>query len=295
MSRWPPIAEQELLQRLAMSDREFEAFARTLMTQIPPRTYDAALFERAIEYPWTRPEGSYQLAGKGVELLKDLAPAERERALHQFVSDDGGRLPVLAFGSNAAPEVLERKFAHFADENDRAVLALTGRLHDFDVGAAANPALYGAMPATLFPSPHTAVRATLLWVTPAQFTQLTWSELNYRLGRLRTRFDVDDSAISFDEVHTFVSRFGAFCVDGHPVALAAIPATGRTAKALTQEQLLDAAAALAIGPGANAEMLVRAIFEDMGQIGPKISATLWRASLGFASERWTPFSPAEEC
>ena len=54
---------------------------------------------------------------------------------------------------------------------DRAVLALAGRLWDFDVGAAAQPALYGSMPATLFPSPGTAVGTTLLWVTPAQFTE----------------------------------------------------------------------------------------------------------------------------
>ena len=97
----------------------------------------------------------------------------------------GERLPVLAIGSNAAPEVLERKFAHFPEEEDRAVLALTGRLHDFDVGFAAQPALYGSMPATLFPSPGTAVAATVLWVTPAQLTQLVWSEISYRLGRLR--------------------------------------------------------------------------------------------------------------
>jgi hypothetical protein len=289
MSRWPPIAEPELLERLAMDDREFEAFVRALMAQIPPRAYDAASFARAVGYPWARPAGPYKLTGGRVELLEDLTAAERDRVLRRFVSGDG-RLPVLAFGSNAAPEVLERKFAHLPDENDRAALALTGRLHDFDVGASAQPALYGAMPATLFPSPRTTVRATVLWVTPAQFTQLAWSEISYRLGKLRTRFDVDQGAMGFDEVHAFVSRFGAFCVDGRPVALAAIPASGRTANALTQEQLLDAAAALVIGPGANAEMLVRAIVEDMGQIAPKIAATLWGESLGFASERWTPFA-----
>jgi hypothetical protein len=291
VSGWPSIAEPELLKRLAMDDREFEAFTRTLMTQIPPRTYDAASFARALAYPWTRPEGSYLLRGGAVGLLGELAAEERERVIRQLTAAEGGRLPVLAFGSNAAPEVLERKLAHFPGENDRAVLALTGRLRHFDVGASAHAAIYGAMPATLFPSSRTAVCATVLWVTPAQLTQLAWSEISYRLGKLRTRFEVDESATSFDEVLAFVSRFGAFCVEGSPVALAAVPASGRTADALTQEQLLDAAAALAIGPGATAETLVRAIFEDMGQIGPRIAATVWRASLPFASERWTTFSP----
>jgi hypothetical protein len=222
-------------------------------------------------------------------LLEDLSVQEREEALARFLGDDGGRLPVLGIGSNAAPDTLREKFAHFPGEDDREVLALTGRLHGFDVGVAAQPTMYGSMPATLFPSPGTAVCATVLWVTPTQFTQLAWSELSYRLGKLQTRFDVDEDGTSFDEVLVFVSRFGAFCVDERPVALAAIPASGRTAEALTQEQLLDAAAALAIGPGAGAEALVRAIFEDLGEVGPKFAGTVRKASLPFASDRWTPF------
>jgi hypothetical protein len=293
VSEWPPIAEPELLERLAMDDRQFAEYIRALIGAIPPRRFEPAALERALGYPWTRPPGSYRLTAAGTELLEDLGAGERERARSEFV-DAGERLPVLAFGSNAAPEALERKFAHFPEESDRTVLALTGRLHDFDVGVAAQPALYGSMPATLFPSPGTAVCATVLWVTPTQFTQLAWSELSYRLGKLRTRFEVDDDDTSFDEVLAFVSRFGAFCVDGDPVALAAIPARGRTAEALTQEQLLDAAAALAIGPDAKAEMLVRAIFEDMGEVLPRIVATVHKSSVPFASERWTPFNPTQE-
>jgi hypothetical protein len=291
VSEWPLISEPELLDRLAMDDRQFEEFLQTLVAAIPPRSYEAAAFERAVGYPWARPVGSYRLTGAGVEALENLTAAEREGAIAQFTSETNDRLPVLAIGSNGAPETLERKFAHFLNERDREVLALTGRLHDFDVGAAAQPTLYGSMPATLFPSPGTEVCATVLWVTSAQFTQLAWSELNYRLGKLRTRFDVDEGGASFDEVLVFVSRFGAFCVDERPVALAAVPASGRTAEALTQEQLLDAAAVLALGPGANAETLVRAIFEEMSAVIPKLAATVRKSSMPFAPERWTPFNP----
>jgi hypothetical protein len=291
VSEWPAIREPELLDRLAMDDQQFGEFIRALIARVPPRPYEAAAFERAIGYPWVRPPGSYLLTRAGVELLGDMGADQRDRVLAEFTSDDGGRLPVLAIGSNAAPETLERKFAHFPQEDDRVALALTGRLHDFDVGAAAQPALYGSMPATLFPSQGTAVCATVLWVTLAQFTQLTWSELNYRLGKLRTRFDLDEDGASFDEVLVFVSRFGAFCVDGRPVALAAVPATGRTAEALTQEQLLDAVAALALGPGADAETLVRAIYEEASEVGLRVAATVHSESAPFASERWTRFSP----
>jgi hypothetical protein len=292
VSAWPEIGELELLDRLAMGDREFAEYLRALAAAIPPRGCDADAVERALGYPWERPPGSYLLRGAGVELLADLGAEKRACVLERFVSDAAGRSPLLAIGSNAAPEALRRKLAHFPDEDDRTVLALTGRLHDFDVGAAAYLTLYGSMPATLFPSPQTAVCATVLWVTSNQFTQLTWSEISYRLGRVRTRFEVDDGA-SFDEVLAFVSRFGAFCVGGRPVALAAVPASGRIAEALTQEALLDAAAALAIGPEARATALVRAIFEDPAEITAKVESTVRKASLPFASERWTPFAPAQ--
>jgi hypothetical protein len=157
------------------------------------------------------------------------------------------------------------------------------------VGFAAQPALYGSMPATLFPSPGTAVAATVLWVTPVQLTQLVWSEISYRLGRLRARFEVDGSETGFDEVLVFVSRWGAFCLDGEPVALAAIPATGRTAKELTQEQALDTAASLALGAEAKAETLVRAIFEDLDQLAPRLVETVNRESQPFGSDAWTPY------
>jgi hypothetical protein len=288
MSEWPPIAEPELLRRMTLGEEEFAAFIGNVIGELAPRPYDPAVLALALGYPWTRPAGSYLLSGGQVDLLMDLDPGDRDRILDRFASA-GGRLPVLAIGSNAAPEVLRRKFAHFAGEEDRAVLALSGRLHDFDVGVAAQPTMYGALPASLFPSPGTAVAATLLWVTPAQFTQLAWSEITYRLGRLRTRFEVDETAAAFNEVLVFVSRFGAFCPNGEPVALAPIPATRRTAPERTEEQLLDAAAVLALGPEASAETLVRAIFEDPAETVTRIAATVHRAALPFASERWTPF------
>jgi hypothetical protein len=291
MSEWPPIAEPELLRRLTMDDAEFDEFFQGLVERLPARTHDEVTFARAIAYPWARPAGSFLLSGGETSMLAHLGAGERDDALARFLAPDCGRLPVLAIGSNGAPETVERKFAHFERAEDRSLLAVTGHLHDFDVGVAAQPSLYGSMAATPFPSPGTATRASLLWVTPAQFTQLAWSELTYRLGRLRTRFEADDDLPDRDEVLVFVSRFGAFCPDGEPVALAAVPARGRVASELSQEQSLDAAARLALGPEASAEDLVRAIFEDPSALVPKLVETVNRASLPFASERWTPFHP----
>jgi hypothetical protein len=240
----PPIAEPELLERLALDDERFRDYILAFVVQVPPRACDADAFAWACAYPWARPAGSYLLVDGDLTPLAELAEPERERLIERFSAGgrDPMRVPLLAIGSNAAPETLQRKFAHFDDAADRTVLAVTGRLHEFDVGFSAMPALYGAMPATVFPSPGTAVVTTLLWVTPAQFTQLTWSELSYRLGRLRTRFAVDDADERFEEVLVFVSRWGAFCVDGEPAALAAIPAEGRTAGTRRRRRRGDARA-----------------------------------------------------
>lgn len=288
----PPIAEPELIERLALDDAGFREYILAFTAHVPRRVCDADAFAQACAYPWERPAGSYLLADGEVELLAEHDERQREQVIERFSAPEAGRVPLVAIGSNAAPGALRRKFAHFPDIGDRTVLVVTGRLHEFDVGFAAQPAIYGAMPATIFPSPGTAVTAALLWVTPAQFTQLTWSELSYRLGRLCTRFAVDDADEQFDEVFVFVSRWGAFCIDGAPVALAAVPADDRTAPALTQQQALDHAAALTFGDGARAETLVRALFEDFAAVTPTLADTLQRTALPFASERWTPFTGA---
>ena len=289
MQGWPPIEEPELLARLALGDAEFRQLIGEIARAVPRREFEAAELARAVGYPWARPPGSYELRDGEARLLASLPAAEREALIDRYRAPATGRLPLLAIGSNAAPEVLERKFAHFEAAADRTLLALTGWLREFDVGPAATVALYGSMPATVFPSPGTEVAATVLWVTAAQFTQLTWSEVTYWLGRLRTPFAVDEAEAGFDDVLVYVSRFGVFCPDGDPVALAAVPARDRTALALTQEELLGVAAVLALGAGSTPEDLVRACCEDMGGLAERLAVTVWTRSRPFASPNWTTY------
>jgi hypothetical protein len=295
VTKWPEITEPELFDRLATGDEELIATAASVVGQVPPRTYEPQALERALGYPWSRPAGSYVLTDGAVQQLEESAPDERDAIFERFLGGarENTRVRVLAFGSNGSPDTLAQKFAHFTDPEDRTALVLAGQLNDFDVGVAAQPTLYGSMPATLFPSPGTAVRAAVLVVTPVQFTQLAWSELTYRLGWLEARFDADETELSLDGALAFVSRFGAFCLDGGPVALAAIPATGRTAASLNQEQLLDAAAKLSIGTDADAETLVRAIYEDAGGAF-RLAEPVRAASQAFVSDRWSLFPPIRE-
>ncbi len=93
-------------------------------------------------------------------------------------------------------------------------------------------------------------------------------------------------------VYCFVSRWGVHGVDGEPVAMAAVPAGGRTAPELTQEQLLDQAAAAAFGAQASARDLVRRVMEDFAAAAEAIIPALAPTARPFACEGWTRFIPS---
>jgi hypothetical protein len=288
---WPAIEEPELLARLATDHDGFTSLFASGVASLGPRTFTPEVLERALRYPWSRPARSYVLEGGTVRVLHALGVGDQDAVLERYTGAAACRTPLLAFGSNGAPETLVRKFAHFDAAADRDVLVLAGHLHDFDVGASSHPTLYGSMPATLFPSPGTAVRCATVWVTPAQFTQLAWSELSYGLGRLTTRFEADEPQYHVEAVIGFVSRFGAFSPGSahEPVALAAIPARRRRARPFSQEHVLDHAARIVLGPGSRSAALVRRVFEDYAALWKRLSATLHRHGVPFRSERWTPF------
>ncbi len=265
---------------------QFKSVARDFWNSAGPREFGPLAFERALGYPWDRPAGSYILRGENVELLDEIDRGKRASIVGDFTKE---RHPLLSFGGNGAPNWLTEKFAHFPDEEDRTVLVLAGDLHEFDVGAAASLAPVGCMSATLFASPGTVVRAAIVWATLAQVAQLTWSEIPYLLGRLDdAHFAMDEADVGVDGIFAYVHRLGSFCIDGSPIALAAIPAAGRIAPEMTQEQLLDLAACLVMGPDARAEDLVRAIYEDMAGVTKRASESIWTSSQPLEAN-WTPY------
>jgi hypothetical protein len=290
MGGWPAIGEPELLARLAMSDEEFIALAMGWVQAVGPREFSDQIYERALGYPWARPAKSYLLTGEQVQAFDEVPADVREDVLSGLTGGNVERYPLLAFGSNGGPETLTMKFGHLAEEDQR-LLVISGNLYDFDVGAAAMPTVYGALPATIFPSPGTAVRASVLWVTTAQLVALTWTEISYRLGRLEpVRFDPDkDEAPPVERVFAFASRWGAHCVDGEAVAMQAIPAMNRVAPAVAQEQLLDQIAGSVFGDTACARDLVTRVMEDFSTAATTIGPVLRETARPFESECWTPF------
>jgi hypothetical protein len=287
MSSWPEITEPLLRERQGMSDEEFFEFLAGLLEAIGTRELEDEHYERAIGYPWERPPGSCLVSDEGVEDLADIDADRRKELVGEYVDESADRVPLLAYGANASPERLALKLAHLPDGH-REALILTGDLEGFDVGAAAQPPVFSSMPATLIPSPGTAVRVAVLFLTSIQFTALWWTELSYKLGALndiRLMTEVMDEPIG--RVILFSSRFGAFCVDGAPVAMAAIAARKRSSMALTQAEILDAAARMSIGEGSTARDLIKGSFENPAAFMAKCHSNFRTASVPFESEHWT--------
>jgi hypothetical protein len=284
--RWPEITEPLLRERQAMTDEEFFDFLAGLLAQLGARALEDQHYELALTYPWGRAPGSCLVTGGEVEDLADMAADRREQLVREYLHAPD-RIPLLAYGANASPERLALKLEHL-DEAHRRALILAGDLEDFDVGATAQGPWFLTMPATLVPSPGTSVRVGLLLLTPFQFTTLWWTELSYRVGELDNvvlRTDVADEPVR--RVIVFVSRFGAFCPNGAPAVLSAISARERRWPALTQDEILAAAARLTLGDGAGTRAVLEAAYGDPAGFMEQHFPALRAASMPFESERWT--------
>jgi len=286
MDDWPNITEPMLRERQAMTDEEFFEYLAGLLEAVGTRELDDEHYERAIGYPWERPPGSCLVTDEAVVNLSDMDADVREELVQRYVDESDDRVPLLTYGANGSPERLSLKLAHLP-AGEREALILAGYLEDFDVGVAAQGPWFSSMPATLIPSAGTAVRVAALFLTPVQFTALWWTELSYRVGALTgIRLTTDATEAPIERVIVFIARFGAFCVDGAPVAMAAIDARNRYSSALTQTQILEAAARLSIGEDASARDLIKAAFENPAAFMADRFDRFRAASVPFESNHW---------
>jgi hypothetical protein len=293
MEGWPEITEPLLRERQGMANEEFLEFLSGLLEAIGTRELEDEHYERAIGYPWERPPGSCLVTDAGVEDLANIDDRRRKALVGEYVDESADRVPLLAYGANGSPERLALKLAHLP-YGHREALSVAGDLEGFDVGAAAQPPVFSSMPATLIPSPGTAVRVAVLFLTPIQFTALWWTELSYKLGALTDitlTTDVTEGPIT--RVILFISRFGAFCVDDAPVAMTALAAKNRRSTALTQTEILDAAARMSIGEGSTARDLIKGSFENPAAFMADRYASFRAASVPFESEHWVEMPVGE--
>lgn len=241
-----------------------------------------AIVRRAIEYPYAAPSHSYLYDASVPGLWRPLPP---DAALLE------GRTPVLAAGSNRAPERLAQKFQALFPA--ARIPVTRAHLTDFDSVYCAHVTSYGSVPATLHPSIGTTVTLHITWLDERELACMHETEqpgVNYHFVRLKDpRLALDDGGIALDTAYAYLSVHGAALIGGAPVALAAVPATDRRFVARDQGAMLAALAAEA-APG----VALRTFIRDVVGLDPERQTlrAAYEALMRRAVERF-PFESVE--
>lgn len=204
---------------------------------------------RAWGYPWERPRHSYVLLG-GVAQPVDAwsrespldtrlgrgdAAAPLASALVRAGLDPAGweaetRTGLLAYGSNAAPSQLRRKFL---DAERRAIPVTAVVVSDVDVVFSAHLTSYGSLPATIHRTPGARAHLAITWLTDEERSIMHRSEGgNYRL----------EEVPGLASVFAYVSDHGAIPLGGEVRGLSAVTVADAGRARLAQPEAVAAAA-----------------------------------------------------
>ncbi len=200
-----------------------------MMKQFSTTTPDLATSIRhACSYPFARPACSYLFYKGGMHPL----PLDFDR----------GRIPVVASGSNAAPRRLAAKFV----DEDGTIPVTRAVLHGFTVVFAGHFTAYGAIPATLAPSPKASTNVWITWLTQQQLDIMHRSEGVISCREIEQRYDyVELTGIDLHPQHLkFVAEAGAYlsrrmlAIEGEPIRFAEIYSRNCQLRALNQRSTL---------------------------------------------------------
>ena len=180
---------------------------------------------RARNYPYEFPAHSYT--------YKDGVVSEFDPEMTKL------RTPVLAIGSNQAPQRLTQKFGHQAQH---VIPVQRARLADFDVVYCAHIASYGAVPAMLQASPGAQVAIAVTWLDDEQLEIMHASEIsaaNYYFAALdNVNVTLDDGRVH-RSAYAYVGSRGHLNIANGALALAAIDCSHRQYQAVTTTQALE--------------------------------------------------------
>ena len=234
---------------------------------------------RAKRYPFARPPYSFVFAqGRALEIVEagadpladsllrlDGRVMPASEALAELGVADAapfaGRIAVLGYGSNAAPEQLARKFRDAPGA--AAIPVLRARLADHDVVYSAHFARYGSIAATLAVSPGTTVDLAVLYLGPAELERIHETELGaYDFGTLGdARLSMPAGMPAPAPLWVYLSRRGGVAHEGRPLALAEVAAEGRRFPALAQQRVLEMARDR-LAPGQALDCMLATVIED---------------------------------
>ena len=150
-----------------------------------------------------------------------------------------GRVPVIAHGSNRAPDQLRRKYGRTAE-----IPVSRAWLHDYDVVFSAHVTRYGSIAANLHHALGMQVEVFVTWLDAPQLARMHETELGgevYVYGRMAgIVLELDHGpADRLSEAYVYLSRRGCLATDGQPLALAEVGARTRAHTAMAQIGILE--------------------------------------------------------
>jgi len=180
--------------------------------------------ERALNYPYEAPAGSFLISGG---YCRDLPES--------YSFED--RVGVLSVGSNRAPAQLYRKFG---DQADIPVTAVN--IHGCDIVHVANLAPYGAVPCSAFPCEGVIAPLNIAWLTRSQLAIMHETEslgVSYEFVEWDCRQVEHLHPKKVDRLFGYASLAGALGFEGGgPYALQAINSQNRQFTAISQTDAL---------------------------------------------------------
>ena len=192
--------------------------------------------EWAKGYPYRIPTFSYVFSVSG-ETSLDRYLHKREMDISELLSD---RTAVVACGSNASPEQLNRKHLRFGLSGEIPVIKAV--LLNFDVVYSANFTSYGSLPAMLVSSDGTRVNLFVTFLDNVQLKVMNASEaegVNYDLAPIDARLLTLEVGQAIGGVRAYLSRRGELRIGKGCVALAEISAEGRKFREMNQSQVQE--------------------------------------------------------
>ena len=165
--------------------------------------------DRALAYPYPRPPHSFRLTKGKIAPLTD-AP------------DLSGRTPVIACGSNGAPEQLIRKFTSRVQNDIYVTHAL---LAGFLCTYSAHLTAYGSIPATIAPFQGHQTDCHITWLDDEQLTVMHGSEalgVNYRYSKLDHINLETEFHAPLTSAFAYISLHGSLCIEDAPVEISGI-------------------------------------------------------------------------
>lgn len=199
--------------------------------------------ERALNYPYKRPAQSFVLQGPNIEPL----------IARQIPSD---RLPVIACGSNGAPEQLMHKFSNLPDI---PIYVTQAKLTDFICCYSAHFSSYGAIPATLSHLRGSLSVCHITWLTEAQISHMHKTEaigVNYRFSNLNDIDLICDNQNKVNSAFAYISLHGNILVDENPVILSDIETTTPTPSLHLNQTQMQAHVRKSFSPDSSVEDFV---------------------------------------